>query len=120
MRPVKRPISMYRFELLDLIIKSLEQNGCIESYIRGNSMEPTAYDGDTISIRSLSSYDELKKGMIVVFLSADNRHFVVHRIREIDMSIKMIYEQGDNRSEGNYVPFDRIKGIVCKINDVEV
>lgn len=119
MRELK-PIFMYRFDLVRLIEKTLKQQIDLESYVRGTSMEPTAYDGDKILIRPFRSPSELRKGMIIAYLSNDKRHFVVHRIHFIDHKKNRVYEQGDNRKNGSFVNYEDIKGIVYCINDEEV
>lgn len=120
MRELKRPVYMYRFDLVKLIENTLSKGFNLESLLRGNSMEPTAFDGDRILIRPISSYSELRVGMIAAMLSADNRHFVLHRIQNIDLENKLIYEKGDNCTNGTFVNMETIKGIVCYINDKEV
>ncbi len=120
MRDLKRPIYMYRFDLVKLIENTLSKGLLLESFIRGNSMEPTAFDGDRILIRPIDLDKDLKIGNIVAIMSEDKRHFVVHRIRECDFENNKIYEQGDNCDRGSYIELVNIKGIVCKINETEV
>lgn len=115
MRELKKPLRFYRFDMMEFIIRMLDEGKNVESFLRGNSMEPTAYDGDKIMIEPIKSRDELKVGQIVAVVSEDHRHFVVHRIKSIDIEQQMVYEQGDNRDTGSNVKLDRIKGIVNKI-----
>ena len=115
MRELKRPLRFYRFDMMDFIIQMLNEGKSVQSNVRGNSMEPTAYDGDKIMIQPINNYDDLKVGQIVAIVSEDHRHFVVHRIKEIEATSRTIYEQGDNRETGSYVNFERIKGIVTEI-----
>ena len=120
MRNLKRPVYMYRFDLIKLIENTLAKGLSLESFIRGNSMEPTAFDGDRILIRPINLIEDLKIGKIVAIISKDKRHFVVHRVRELDLENNRIFEQGDNCENGSYVDFEAIKGIVFKITDIEV
>lgn len=117
MRNTKRPIHFYRFEFVDLIFELLTQGKQVEATIRGTSMEPTAFDGDKVIVVPIMSFECLREGQIVAFKSEDSRHFVVHRIKKIDTQNRTVYEIGDNKSVGSYVTFDRILGVVTKINN---
>lgn len=116
MRNTKRPVQFYRFELVDLVFELLAKGKPVEATIRGTSMEPTAFDGDKVLVVPIMQFDCLHEGQIFAFKSEDSRHFVVHRIKKIDAEKRSIYEIGDNKSAGSYVPFDRVLGIVTKIN----
>lgn len=111
---------MYRLDLVSLAEKILEQGLTLKTSISGQSMEPTAYNGDKVVIEPLKSVDELKKDMIVAMLSPDGRHFVLHRILHIDHENMRVFEKGDNCKCGKYVGFNSIKGIVVKIDRKEV
>ena len=119
MRELKRPKFMYRFDLIKLIENTLFKGLNLESVVFGNSMEPTAFDGDQILIGPIKSCDDLKPNRIVVILSPDNRHFVMHRIITIDFSKGELYEKGDNCTNGSLVSIDSVKGIVIRIRNKE-
>lgn len=120
MRNTKRPIQFYRFEFVDLIFELLTNGKPVEATIRGTSMEPTAFDGDKVLVMPITSFECLQEGQIIAFKSEDGRHFVVHRIKKIDKENRTVYELGDNKLAGSYVPFERILGVITKINGKSV
>ena len=111
---------MYRFDLVKLVQHTLECGCDLEATICGHSMEPVAYHGDTVLIKPIDNLENVQEGMIVAMLSADNRHFVLHRVQKVDHEKDIVYEKGDNCSDGKYVSMHTIKGIVTRINGADV
>lgn len=108
---------MYRFDLVKLVQRTLECGYDLETVVCGQSMEPVAYNGDTVLIKPIENFESIQEGMIVAMLSVDHRHFVLHRVIRVDHEKGVVYEKGDNCSEGKYVGMHTIKGMVARINE---
>ena len=91
---------MYRFDLVKLVQRTLECGYDLETVVCGQSMEPVAYNGDTVLIKPIRNFESIQEGMIVAMLSLDNRHFVLHRVLKVDYENGIVYEKGDNCSDG--------------------
>ena len=102
---------MKKQNLKQYLLNKIKSNEISTITLHGSSMLPTFFDGQQLKITSVFS---LKVGDVVVSDKKDSDVFVVHRIVQIDDSIKKIKLIGDNKILENEEWFD-FENIIAKV-----
>ena len=102
---------MKKQNLKQYLLKKIKSHEISTITLHGSSMLPTFFDGQQLKITSVFS---LKVGDVVVADKKDSDVFVVHRIEQIDRSIKKVKLIGDNKILENEEWFD-FENIIAKV-----